>query len=78
MQQAVYNTDTKPVPAWQLAILKRNLLLVKIFIKAGLRIGQCDGGMDMFRSFVYSNDRPMTQVLLEDPSIVQELNRERY
>ena len=77
MKQAVYNADTKPAPAWQLAILKRNLMLVKLFIDAGLRIGQLEGGMDIFRNFVYGNDRAMTQVLLEDPSIVQELNRKR-
>jgi len=78
MKQAVYNADTKPAPAWQLAILKRNLMLVKLFIDAGLRIGQLEGGMDIFRNFVYGNDRAMTQVLLEDPSIVQELNRKRW
>ena len=74
-----YNTDTKFVPAWQLAIIKRNFPLIKIFIEAGLRISECDGGMDIFRNFVYCNDEPMTKVLLRDPSIVQELNRDlRY
>lgn len=77
MQQTVLN-ENKPVPAWQLAIIKRNILLVKTFINVGLRMGKLQDGMNIFRSFVYSNDALMVKTMLQDPSIIQELNKKRF
>jgi len=77
MHQALYNEDVQVI-AWQLAIVKRNMKLVQIFTDAGLRIGQLDGGMDIFKNCVHKNDRAMTQVLLEDPSVIKELGTNRF
>ena len=77
MQQSLVQ-ESMSIPAWHLAILKRNVVLLKMFFTNGLRIAKETAAMDIFRCLVYKNDTVMVECLLNDPSIILELNKQRF